>query len=63
MNFDQLVKDLRANANKLRIEGTLYTTAKLLDDAADALILMVRNSLEGDGIIEFLQNKEKNNEH
>ena len=57
MDFEQLIKDLRAHATKLRIQGTLYTAARLLDDAADALIAMKNDKDEADGIIEHLKSQ------
>ena len=57
MNFEQLITDLRANATRLRVEGTLYTTAKLLDDAADMLIAMKNDKEEAEGIIEHLSER------
>lgn len=55
MDFEQLIKDMRSSATRLRLEGTLYTTAKLLDDAVDMLIAMHNENEEAKGIIEHLE--------
>lgn len=57
MDFEQLIADLRAHATKLRVQGTLYTAARLLDDAADMLIKMHNENSEAKGIIEHLESQ------